>query len=141
MLIMVDYGHCRGILENNDRLQSYLQVAVEMKYGVFRMICIDSLIRSVPSNAALQVIFGILIITTPIQGQVLSGQDDQTILTRLSLSRYDVQELVIPDSPVSSFTISLNLDGDIVELELAPHSVRSDGFRVRTRDADGKTSS
>ncbi|MCH7573085.1 MAG: hypothetical protein IH891_09250, partial [Planctomycetes bacterium] len=103
------------------------------------MFHIFTLIRSVPRIATLLVVFGILAITTSIQGQVLSTEDDQTILTRLSLARYDVQELAIPDSPVSAFTISLNLDGEIVELELAPHSVRSDGFRVRTRDASGKT--
>lgn len=98
-----------------------------------------TLIRSVPRITRLLVVLGILAVTTPIQGQVLSSQDDQTILTRLSLARYDVQELAIPDSLVSGFTISLNLDGEIVELELAPHSVRADGFRVRTRDATGKT--
>ncbi|MCH7601643.1 MAG: hypothetical protein IIB54_02640, partial [Planctomycetes bacterium] len=103
------------------------------------MFYILTLIRSASRLSTFLVVLGILTLTAPIQGQVLSDEDDQTILMRLSLSRYDVQELAIPDSPVSAFTISLNLDGEIVELELAPHSVRSDGFRVRTRDANGKT--
>ncbi|MCH7603468.1 MAG: hypothetical protein IIB54_11935 [Planctomycetes bacterium] len=97
-----------------------------------------TLIRSASRLSTLLVVLGILTVSAPIQGQVLSAEDDQTILTRLGLARYDVQELAIPVRPVSAFTISLKLDGEIVELDLAPYSVRSAGFRVRTRDARGQ---
>ena len=97
-----------------------------------------TLIRSASRLSTLLVVLGILTVSAPIQGQVLSAEDDQTILTRLGLARYGIQALAIPVRPVSAFTISLKLDGEIVELDLAPYSVRSAGFRVRTRDARGQ---
>ena len=50
-----------------------------------------TLIRSASRLSTLLVVLGILTVSAPIQGQVLSAEDDQTILTRLVLARYDVQ--------------------------------------------------
>ncbi len=62
---------------------------------------------------------------------------DRFVLEELDVARYELQTLPLAESLQRPFTLELVLDGARVTLELAPHSVRAEGFELRVEDAHG----
>jgi len=66
-----------------------------------------------------------------------SAAQTDPIQDELGLHAYDVQGLDLPDYLSPAFSVEVELDGRLVDLDLRPHSMRSALFKLRVQDALG----
>ncbi len=62
---------------------------------------------------------------------------DRAVLDVLNVTRYSVQSFAVPEENLDPWSAQVMLDGRTFVLDIRPHSVRSDYFRVLVQGEDG----
>jgi len=66
-----------------------------------------------------------------------SPELDALVLANMHVNRYTVQTLATPAQNIQEWSVQVALGAHTYVLDLRPHSVRADDFRVRVQGADG----
>ena len=94
-----------------------------------------------PRIAPAVLALGLCVLAAPGLADASSPRRDdhrQRVLERLGARSFAVQALDLPDGLPDAFSVSVALDGELVELILQRHSLRAPGFRLRLSGEEGR---
>ncbi len=84
-----------------------------------------------------------LIVSLLVAGQAASqiNTQQQSAQDVLQIDRLELQDLVLPPVLSGPFHVAITLGGEVLNLELAPHSVRAPNFQLLVQQSDGSLAS